>query len=70
LNAAVRQAFPWDHAIGFGLGVLRLAPTDFWNMTPRELAFAFAPFQVSAHAPDRAVLDQLLTQFPDEEDRT
>ena len=32
--------FPWSEAIGFGLGVLRLAPDAFWRMTPRELAHA------------------------------
>ena len=32
--------FPWNEAIGFGLGVLRLPPEAFWKMTPRELAFA------------------------------
>ena len=30
--------FPWKQAIGFGLGVLRLSPDQFWRMTPRELA--------------------------------
>ncbi len=32
--------FPWTHAIGFGLGVLRLSPDAFWRMTPREFALA------------------------------
>ena len=32
--------FPWKDAIGFGLGVLRLSPNQFWRMTPRELAYA------------------------------
>jgi uncharacterized phage protein (TIGR02216 family) len=34
------QPFPWKQAIGFGLGVLRLSPEQFWRMTPRELAYA------------------------------
>ncbi len=34
------KPFPWSEAIGFGLGVLRLAPEAFWRMTPRELAHA------------------------------
>jgi len=34
------QPFPWDDAIGFGLGVLKLSPDEFWRMTPRELALA------------------------------
>ena len=33
--------FPWKDAMGFGLGVLRLPPKDFWAMTPRELAAAW-----------------------------
>ena len=36
------RPFPWDEAIGFGLGVLRLSPHAFWSMTPRELALALA----------------------------
>lgn len=32
--------FPWKQAMGFGFGVLRLAPEQFWRMTPRELAYA------------------------------
>ena len=31
--------FPWKQAIGFGFGVLRLSPEQFWRMTPRELAY-------------------------------
>ena len=30
-------AFPWRDAMRFGLGVLRLAPRDFWAMTPRTV---------------------------------
>ncbi len=60
------RPFPWDAAIGFGLGVLRLSPRDFWAMTPRELALAIearrGPFLA---APDRAALDDLMTRFPD-----
>ncbi len=29
------KPFPWREAIGFGLGVLRLSPAQFWAMTPR-----------------------------------
>lgn len=31
------EAFPWKEAMEFGFGVLKLAPKDFWQMTPREL---------------------------------
>ena len=46
-----------------GLGVLRLAPRDFWAATPREIAAAFA----TAAAPlGRAGLDELMRSFPDQ----
>jgi len=60
------KPFPWAHAIGFGLGVLRLAPKDFWAMTPRELAFAISAARGSVSEPmDRASLDELMSAFPD-----
>lgn len=56
--------FPWPRAIGFGLGVLRLAPDAFWRMTPRELAFAIEA--VSGGAPlGRSELAALMRRFPD-----
>jgi uncharacterized phage protein (TIGR02216 family) len=58
--------FPWDEAIGFGLGVLRLPPAQFWAMTPRELAFAIRAVRGAVpEAIDRAALDGLMKQFPD-----
>jgi uncharacterized phage protein (TIGR02216 family) len=60
------RPFPWDAAIGFGLGVLRLSSRDFWAMTPRELALAIAAARGPIlAAPDRAALDELMTRFPD-----
>jgi len=58
--------FPWDEAIGFGLGVLRLSPDAFWRMTPRELAHAVRA-RKGALAPPiaRASLIDLMTRFPD-----
>jgi len=51
----------------FGLGVLRLAPRQFWNMTPRELHAAaegrFGPRK--GGAPSREKLDALMRAFPD-----
>jgi uncharacterized phage protein (TIGR02216 family) len=60
------EPFPWRQAIGFGLGVLRLSPDQFWRMTPRELAYAFET--VTGHnAPlDREGLAQLMKSYPDE----
>ena len=58
--------FPWREAIGFGLGVLRLAPEQVWRMTPRELACAIAAVRGPHVAPpDRAALDDLMRRFPD-----
>jgi uncharacterized phage protein (TIGR02216 family) len=60
------RPFPWDEAIGFGLGVLRLSPQALWAMTPRELALAIRAVRGPAHEPmDRAALDELMTRFPD-----
>jgi uncharacterized phage protein (TIGR02216 family) len=60
------QPFPWDAAIGFGLGVLRLAPDAFWRMTPRELAHAIAAVRGPVAAPlGRETLAALMKRFPD-----
>jgi len=54
--------------MAFGLGVLRLAPKDFWSMTPRELLRAAEGVYGRAEtAPSRAILDALITRFPDKE---
>ena len=51
----------------FGLGVLRLAPREFWNMTPRELhAASEGPFGPrKGEAPSREKLNALMRAFPD-----
>jgi uncharacterized phage protein (TIGR02216 family) len=60
------KPFPWNEAIGFGLGVLRLPPDHFWRMTPRELACAIAAVRGPIREPmDRASLDSLMQAFPD-----
>lgn len=52
--------------MAFGLGVLRLAPEDFWSMTPRELqAAAEGVYGRAAGPPSRATLDALMRDFPD-----
>lgn len=59
-------AFPWDAAMEFGLGRLRLSPADFWRMTPRELASAMRAFAGPERTPlGRAGLDALMARFPD-----
>lgn len=54
--------------MAMGLGVLRLPPSHFWSMTPRELAAAslgaFGP-PPSRSAPSRVDLTRLMLRFPD-----
>ncbi len=62
--------FPWDSAIGFGLGILRLSSKQFWLMTPRELNAAFVAISRRNGAVPplkRNELEQLMDQFPDKE---
>ena len=62
------KPFPWDAAIGFGLGVLKLAPDAFWRMTPRELSHAIRAVrgvQISPLARDE--FDALMRAHPDGE---
>jgi uncharacterized phage protein (TIGR02216 family) len=61
--------FPWKQAIGFGLGVLRLPPQQFWAMTPRELASAVEAIAGLGAPLDRAVFSELMRKYPDEPDR-
>ena len=64
--APFAEPFPWRQAIGFGLGVLRLAPEAFWRMTPRELAYAISAVTGGRPATlDRAGFDTLMRRFPD-----
>ncbi len=62
--------FPWDEAMAFGLGVLRLEPRAFWAMSPRELSFAIDGHYGRASgrgATTRSALDLLMAAFPDKE---
>jgi uncharacterized phage protein (TIGR02216 family) len=52
--------------MAFGLGVLRLAPRDFWSMTPRELhQAARGVFGRAVTPPSRSALDELMRAYPD-----
>lgn len=58
--------FPWPQALAFGLGTLRLAPDQFWRMTPRELAAAVRGLCGDPAPPlDRAAFEALAARFPD-----
>jgi uncharacterized phage protein (TIGR02216 family) len=54
--------------MAFGLGVLRLSPSEFWATTPRELAAAaegvFGKTR-GGDAPSCADVRALMRQFPD-----
>lgn len=54
--------------MALGLGLLRLAPRDFWKMTPREMAHVMRYFAkgMDAAPPERAALDALMQYFPDQ----
>ena len=59
-------AFPWDDAMRFGFGVLKLSSKEFWGLTPRELAAAFEALnRTRPGAPDRDRLRQMMERFPD-----
>lgn len=61
--------FPWDQAMGFGFGVLRLSPETFWRMTPRELAHAIRAVRGPGGAPlARKDLAALMRAFPDKQE--
>jgi uncharacterized phage protein (TIGR02216 family) len=60
------QPFPWKQAIGFGLGVLRLPPEQFWRMTPRELTYAIEAVTGRGAPLDRQAFDDLMKSYPDD----
>jgi uncharacterized phage protein (TIGR02216 family) len=60
------QPFPWKQAIGFGLGVLRLSPQQFWSMTPRELACAIEAVTGRGAPIERNMLEELMQRYPDD----
>jgi len=62
----VLAPFPWNQAIGIGLGVLRLSPEAFWRMTPRELALAIeARMGRGGASLARNTLAALMRRYPD-----
>ena len=56
--------------MGLGLGVLRLPPAQFWQMTPRELRAALEGagcIKPAPDRPDRGTLVALMMRYPDGE---
>ena len=58
--------FPWEAAMQFGFGVLKLSSKEFWGLTPRELASAFGARSGRVAAPSREGLRGLMAAYPDE----
>jgi uncharacterized phage protein (TIGR02216 family) len=56
-------AFPWEAALRFGIGRLRLHPDAFWALTPAELALLAGPAR--APAPSHADLAALMRRLSD-----
>lgn len=59
----------WNTLMRFGLGVLGLAPRDFWDMTPAEFTAAAEGRmgKVATETPmNRATLRDLIRQNPDQ----
>ncbi|HZP09824.1 rcc01693 family protein [Methyloceanibacter sp.] len=67
MGRARAEPFPWNAAMEAGLGTLRLAPSAFWAMTPRELEAALrGAFGRGAARPmSRAELAALMALHPD-----
>jgi uncharacterized phage protein (TIGR02216 family) len=60
------QPYPWARVLAIGLGVLRLAPEQFWKMTPREFAAALRGLYGEPATPlDRGSFETLARRFPD-----
>ena len=51
--------------MAFAFSVLRLSPSQFWALTPRELALAMRPFLKANAAPERSEFNRLFSAFPD-----
>ena len=60
------SGFPWKAAMQLGFGVMRLGPKEFWGLTPRELAAAFAAQGGRrSTSPSRDGLNGLMERYPD-----
>lgn len=67
LHAQGEAVWTRDELIMLGMGLLRLAPRDFWTMTPREAALVMRLVSGGTTEPPwRAALEELMRQLPDE----
>ena len=56
--------FDWSALLRFGLSRLRLSPSEFWQLTPKELSLMARPHSPQARFGQREV-QTLLEQYPD-----
>lgn len=61
----MEAAFPWAAILGFGLGRLRLPPTQFWALSLPELAALAGQAGAAPAVTGRAQLKALMQRFPD-----
>jgi uncharacterized phage protein (TIGR02216 family) len=68
-EAVSREAFPWDDALSFALGILRWSPGTFWRATPRELNAAYEGLvgRTRREPAGRDDLMRMMEAFPDSE---
>ena len=57
--------FPWETVLHAGLCLLRLAPGDFWAMTPVEFFAMTGGMRATKAGLDRTGLEGLMRRFPD-----
>ncbi|MEM9360319.1 MAG: phage tail assembly chaperone, partial [Pseudomonadota bacterium] len=61
------RPFPWDDIAAFAFGVLGLGPSEFWQLTPREVYLVSRALSAGDGVPpERRELNQLMQQFPDQ----
>ena len=56
--------FPFRRLFTLAVVVLRLPPSEFWRMTPREL-FTLLEHALPPAPPDRATLEDLIRRYGD-----
>jgi uncharacterized phage protein (TIGR02216 family) len=66
------EGLAWVALMRLGLGALRLAPQDFWAMTPVELQRALEGAGIllpdgAGRWMERAALEGLMARFPDKD---
>lgn len=64
------EPFPWMFIMQFGLGTLKLSPSEFWNLSLHELnAALMAHYPESTQPTSRDWLMNAMIEFPDQPKR-